>query len=389
MNENETGRPENESQKSGDAAFDPARRFVRQTTFAPLGAAGQQRLARGRALVVGMGALGSQAAEILARAGVGFLRIVDGDLLQPDNLHRQTLYVESDARDGLPKVQAAARHLKAINSSVVVDPLAVMADPRNVVQLMEGIDVVIDGTDRFATRFLLNAAAVRAGVPLVHGGCLGCDGQVMVVLPGETACLQCLMPDGVQEEAATCETAGVLMPVVTVVAGLQALEAMKILSGNRQAVSRDLTVFSLWDNRIRQVGLGALAGNPERGCSVCNTAGRQRIGREETEPFVTGPVVKSAGDELQATRLCGREAVQVVAGNWRGATLQEVAGGMAGDRQVGLSPFMLRVRESGLELSLFADGRAIVDGTGDEQVACGVYLRCFGRWLGSGSVAPL
>jgi molybdopterin/thiamine biosynthesis adenylyltransferase len=255
-------------------------RYVRQMRYPPLGEEGQRRLAAGRVLVCGCGALGSTLASMLVRAGVGTVRIVDRDVVEESNLHRVVLFDEDHVARRLPKAIAAAERLRQINSQVEIEPVVADVDFRNVERLCQGVDVIVDGTDNFETRFLVNDAAVKHRLPWVYGGCLGAEGQTMTILPGETACLRCLMqecpPPG---STPTCEEAGVLGPVVGVIASIEAVEAVKILSGNRQAVSRSLTVVELWDNRIRQVDVSALREQVD--CPACRRgefpwlAGRQ------------------------------------------------------------------------------------------------------------------
>src|SRR6185503_17007210 len=203
--------------------------------YAPLGEAGQRRLAASRALICGCGALGSVLANTLARAGVGHLRIVDRDFLELNNLQRQVLYDEEDVAAGLPKAIAARQRLAKINSEIEIDAVVADVDHTNIERLLDGVDCLIDGTDNFETRFLLNDAAVKLGIPWVYGGCLGAEGQSLTILPGQTPCLRCLMseppPAG---ESPTCDTAGILGPIINVIASMQACEAIKILSGHRE-----------------------------------------------------------------------------------------------------------------------------------------------------------
>lgn len=345
-----------------------ADRYIRQKTYRNWGPEGQARLRAGRALVIGMGALGSAVAEILVRAGVGSLRMVDRDLLQTDNLHRQTLYTEIDALQRLPKVEAAAARLNAINGEVDLQPLALEATAGNIDSLLDGVDVLVDGTDNFATRFVMNAAAVRHRVPFVHGGCVGCDGQVMVILPGETPCLQCLMPGDPPEDGATCDSVGVLMPIVGIIASLQAMEALKLLSGNRTAVNRQMIVVSLWENRIRQVGLGGFRDGKGERCPVCEAAGTGG----ETLPAAVA--IGEAG-RLRVEPLCGRNAVQVspqggIAGGFR---LEQVASRLPAGQEYRLSRFVLRFSWLGFEVAFFTDGRMVLEGSQDVALAGRVY----------------
>lgn len=352
-------------------------RYSRQIRFPQWGDASQQKLGASRALVVGMGALGSAVAEILVRAGVGGLRFVDRDVLHPDNLHRQTLYTEADAMRRLPKVEAAADHLRRINAAVELQPLAVEAGESNLAGLIAGCDLIVDGTDNFATRFLLNAFAVRNGIPFVHGGCTGCDGQVMTVLPGETPCLACLMPGGEPERVETCESVGVLMPIVSMVASYQAMQALKILSGNRRAVDRGLVVFSLWDNRIRQLDLGGLRGAAGVNCPVCGPAARAGAKQGETA-VPERPATVEAG-AMTVVALCGKNALQISSSDPAGVSLSQIAGELPAGTSFRLSRFVLSIDWQGLRVSVFADGRMVVDGSQDEAVARGLYERFLSR----------
>jgi molybdopterin-synthase adenylyltransferase len=336
-----------------------AGRYIRQLRYAAWGPASQKQLAAGSALIVGAGALGSCVAEILARAGVGRLRIVDRDLLQLDNLHRQTLYTEADAAARLPKVEAIARRLAEVNRGVAVEPLAVQASESNIDDLVAGVDLIVDGTDNFPSRFVLNDAALRHNLPLVHGGALGCDGQVMTVLPGETICLRCLLPEGVPDDLETCDTVGVLMPVVSVVGALQAMECLKLLSGNRKALSQKLSVISLWDNRLRQVELGR--GSDSRAGSCPHwTMLRQSPPRAVQPGSPSGQTVA-----FQVTPVCGREAVQIDCGCRAPLDLAGLGDRLEPHFVVRRSPFAIKLDVDGLEITVFGDGRGLVDGTED------------------------
>ncbi len=207
-------------------------RYDRQTRYPPIGTEGQERIAAGRVLICGCGALGSVIANTLARAGVGTLRIVDRDLVDLSNLQRQVLFDERDAREHVPKAIAAARRLGQINSSIKLDARVVDVNHRSIAELVEGIDLLLDGTDNFETRFLLNDAAHHFGIPWIYGGCIGAEGQCMTILPGVTPCFRCLVseppPPG---STPTCDTAGIISPIVNVVAAIQSAEALKLLSG--------------------------------------------------------------------------------------------------------------------------------------------------------------
>jgi len=337
-------------------------RYIRQIRYLHLGEEGQCRLMAGRALVVGCGALGSVAANVLVRAGVGRVRIVDRDFVETSNLQRQMLFDENDVAGQLPKSVAAAKKLRTINSNVEVEPIVADVDHANIESLCEGIDVLIDGTDNFETRFLVNDAAVKLGLPWVYGGCLGAEGQTMTILPGETPCLRCLMqecpPPG---STPTCDTAGILGPIVNVIASWEAVEALKILSGNRQAVSRALTVVELWDNTVRQIDL-----SPLRQQADCPTCGRGEFpwlwGRQGSHTIV----------------LCGRNAVQL-SHSGSGLSLEELSNRLKEVGDVRCNEFLLRLKVESYEITVFPDGRAIVSGTDDIATARTLYAKYIGN----------
>jgi len=339
-----------------------ASRYDRQARFAPLGAAGQRSISASRALVCGCGALGSVVAETLVRAGVGFVRIVDRDFVELSNLQRQVLYDENDAADGVPKAIAACNKLRRINSEIVIEPVVADVSYRNVGELAGDVDVIVDGTDNFAIRFLLNDFAVKHGTPWIYGGCIGAEGQTMTILPGETACLACLMSDAPPPGTTpTCDTAGIIAPIIGVVASMEAAEALKILSGNRAAINRKLTIVDLWDNQIRTVDLGKLQQSGD--CRAC--------GRKEFE-WLTG----RRGESTAA--LCGRNAVQISAPPGTTVSLDRLAERLDGVGRVQKNAFLLRLSVDEYVLTVFPDGRTIVGGTSDIAAARTVHARYIG-----------
>ena len=275
------------------------------------------------------------------RAGVGKLRLVDRDFVELTNLHRQTLFDEADVAAGLPKAVAAADKLRQINSAVEVEPVVAHVGPENVESLCKGVDVILDGADNFETRFLLNDAAVALNLPWVYGGCVGAEGQTMTILPGETGCLRCLLPECPSPGSVpTCDTVGVLAPIVGVIASIQAQEAIKILSGNRAAVSRKLTVVDLWQNRLRQIDARNLRDAP--------------IVRRASNGSLPGlPGGKAAGDG--ALRTQRRAVTQPGPG-----CLSMIGSAAGGRRPHNSNPFLLRLKVDDYELSIFPDGRTIV-----------------------------
>lgn len=337
-------------------------RYARQLRFAPLGEAGQEAICQGRALVVGCGALGSVIANTLARAGVGRLRIVDRDFLELNNLQRQVLYDEADVASGLPKAIAAANKLRAINSRIEVEPIVADISATNIIELIQGVDVIVDGTDNFETRYLVNDAALAHNIPWVYGGCLGAEGQSMTIVPGDTPCLRCLMPDPPPPGATpTCDSAGILGPIINVIASLEAMEALKILAGKREAISRALTVIDVWDNRLRQVNLDGLRAERSQ-CPACS-------GREY--PWLRG----ERGSHTAV--LCGRNAVQLSFAD-AALSLEELEAKLAGLGKVARNAFLLRFAIDDYQITVFPDGRAIISGTEDTAEAKTVYARYIG-----------
>ena len=337
-------------------------RYARQARFAAFGEQGQQRLSNSRALVVGCGALGSVIAESLTRAGVGHLRIVDRDFLEITNLHRQVLYDEQDVADELPKAIAAKRKLERINSQVEIEAHVSDVDFTNIEQLASDVDCICDGTDNFETRFLLNDTSHSLQIPWVYGGCIGAEGQQMTIVPGESACLRCLMNDVPPPGTTpTCDTAGVLGPIVNVIASTQAMEAIKILSGNVEAVSQTLNVFDLWDSRLRQVKLSGL--REKNDCLTC---------KQGKYPWLAGE--KGGSSAI----LCGRNAVQLNFPDQRSVDLESLAAKLEAFGTVRKNPFLIRAEIEPNTLTIFRDGRAIVAGTEDVAEAKTFYARYVG-----------
>ena len=341
-------------------------RYIRQVRYPPFGESGQRRLAGSRVLVCGCGALGSVLADTLVRAGVGRVRIVDRDFVETSNLQRQVLFDEDDVAAHLPKAEAAAEKLRRINSQIEVEPIVADINHTNIERFCEGVDAIVDGTDNFEIRFLINDYAVKHDLPWVYGGCIGAEGQSMTILPGETPCLRCLMqecpPPGTTP---TCDTAGVLAPIVGVIASIEAIEAIKILSGNRQAVSRYLSVVELWDNRIRQVDVSTLRDQVD--CPAC---------KRGEFPWLAG----KAGS--QSAVLCGRNSVQLTYPD-ADVSLDELArqfegAGFKDAGQVSRNQFLLRLKVDQYELTIFPDGRAIIGGTDDVAEARTVYAKYVG-----------
>lgn len=338
-------------------------RYSRQVLFPGLGEAGQTKLLASRVTLCGCGALGTVLASTLARAGVGFLRIIDRDYIETNNLQRQVLFDEQDIAEDLPKAEAAARKLRRVNSSIEIEPIVADINPTNILSLIEGADLVLDGMDNFETRYLINDAAVKTGTPWVYGGCIGSHGQSMTILPGETPCLRCVVestpPPGMTP---TCETAGILGSIVNVIASIEAAEALKILSGNRSQINRYLMVVDLWDNTVRQLKIQSLRDKVD--CPTC---------RRHEYDWLDGKLGS------QTTSLCGRNAVQIDQRSSEPLSFDDLAGKLDAVGTVQHNRFMLRFEVDGYLLTLFPDGRAIIKGTNDVKMARSLYAKYIGH----------
>jgi molybdopterin/thiamine biosynthesis adenylyltransferase len=332
-------------------------RFSRQIRFAELGEDGQSRLLRARVAVVGCGALGSFQAGALARAGVRRLRLIDRDYLEISNLQRQWLYEEADAAEGLPKAIAAARRLRAIDSAIEAEPFVADLTSANAEELLGGVDLILDGADNFETRYLVNDFAVRHSIPWVYGAAVGSYGLVMPVLPSQTACLRCVYPDPPSGAQPTCETAGVLNPITSAVASLQTAEALKILAGRADRVSRRITTIDVWSGVIRQVNQPS----PRPDCPCCGL--RQFVYLD--------------GARRAPISLCGRNAVQIHERS-RPVDLDDLRRRLEPLGEVRANEFALRFFLPPYEMTVFPDGRAIIKGTQDTALARGLYAKYVG-----------
>jgi adenylyltransferase/sulfurtransferase len=336
-----------------------AGRYSRQELFAGLGREGQARIRQGRVLVVGGGALGSTLAEMMVRAGVAELRLVDRDYVEPSNLQRQSLYDEHDAEQGLPKAVAAEAKLRRINSDVRVEGVVADLAADNAAELLRGAGLVLDGTDNFETRFLVNDLCVREGIPWVYGACVGAYGLALAVRPGATPCLRCVLQEmPAPGSGPTCDTAGVIAPIVHVVAGIQAGEALKLLAGKADALLPGLATVDLWSGLF---SLMELSGQ-KPSCPAC-VDGRF----DYATPSAGAPAV-----------LCGRDAVQVRPARPTELDLGLLASRLAPLGRVRCNDHLLRFDGDGAELAVFRDGRAIVKGVKDAAEARSVYARLVG-----------
>jgi molybdopterin-synthase adenylyltransferase len=340
-------------------------RYSRQILFREIGEAGQRRLLGSSAVMVGCGALGTALANLLVRAGVGKLRIVDRDFVEASNLQRQTLFEESDAREALPKAVAAERRLRAINSGVTVEGVVADLSPKNAEELLRGFPLILDGTDNFETRFLLNDAAIHLNVPWIYAAVVASYGVTLTVRPGGTACLACALESGGENGAGangaggedTCDTVGVLGAAAGVIASIEAAEAIKLLLGKTEGAGGRLVSFDVWSGKYQSVRVGR---NPE--CRACARRDFRYL-EGEVQPHLT---------------MCGRDSVQIHERRRRldlAALGKRIAPTVAEVRENG---FLLRFRIPPYEMTVFADGRAIIKGTRDASVARSLYARYIG-----------
>jgi molybdopterin/thiamine biosynthesis adenylyltransferase len=335
-------------------------RYSRQILFAGIGAEGQRRIGAARALVLGCGALGSAQVESLARAGIGRLRVVDRDFVEESNLQRQTLFSERDARERIPKSVAAARRVAEINSEIEVEPIVADARHDNIERFVEGCDVALDGTDNFATRYLLNDACVKSDVPWIYGAAVGSYGVTMTIRPRATPCLRCVFEDVPPAGSAeTCDTAGVIQPVIAIVAAVQVTEALKLLTGHTEELHGALMQFDVWRNEWRRIRLGAPA--PE--CPTC------ALGRYET--------LEAEAKDFAAV-LCGRNAVQISPARAGDLDLNALAERLRAVGETKANEYLVRLSANGYELTIFKDARAIIRGTDDAATARSLYARYVG-----------
>ena len=338
-------------------SLEPDERYSRQVLFQGIGQEGQRKLGSSHATFVGCGATGSALASLLARAGLGTLRIIDRDYVEPSNLQRQSLFDEADAAESLPKAIAAARKIRAFNSQIVVEPQVADLTPENVAVLLGGTELVLDGTDNFETRYLINDFAVKNSLPWIYTAAVGSYGITLNVLPGKTACLACIFPDAPKGTLETCETAGILNSAVNLAASLAATEALKLLIGAEDHLRHTLVSFDLWTNQRAEV-----AAKPRVGCRACGLR----------------DFVYLAGAGRPHITLCGRNSVQIHERH-RPVDLAEMSQRLQPHGAVRHTDFVLKFWREPYEMTLFPDGRAIIKGTSDTAIARSLYARYIGN----------
>ncbi len=332
-------------------------RYSRQVLFAGIGQTGQAKLLSSRVAIVGCGATGSALASLLARSGVGTIRIVDRDYVESSNLQRQVLFDESDATESLPKAIAAAQKISAFNSQIVVEPHVADLTPQNIESLLEGMHLILDGTDNFETRYLLNDYAVDKDLPWIYTAAVGSYGVTLNVLPGKTACLACVFSDPPSGFVETCETAGILGSAVNLAASIAATEALKLLTGAHEHVRRTLLSFDVWRNERSEIN----AAQPRPDCRAC--------GKRD--------FIHLAGEGRPHITLCGRNSVQIHERH-RPLDLAEISRQLQPHGTVRHNDFVLKFWRDPYEITLFPDGRAIIKGTSDTAVARSLYARYIG-----------
>lgn len=336
-------------------------RYSRQILFNEIGKAGQEKLLNSRVLLVGCGALGASHAEMLARAGIGRLRIVDRDFVEFTNLQRQTLFKEADAAERLPKAIAAKQRIAEINSEIEVEPIVADVNHSNIEPLIYECDLVMDGTDNFQVRYLLNDACVKRGKTWIYGAAVASYGTSMTIIPGETPCLRCIfeeMPDA--GSSPTCDTAGVIMPIISSISSIQVSEALKLLTGNRDDLHGSLVQIDIWANDWRKIKMNA----PNPDCIAC--------GKRQFE-FL------DADSQEFAAVLCGRDAVQIAPPRPASFDLHSLAKRLSAMGDVKVNEYLVRFTSGNNEVTVFADGRAIIKGIEDVAAARGIYAKFIGN----------
>jgi molybdopterin-synthase adenylyltransferase len=336
-------------------------RYSRQILFNGIGEAGQRKLLAARVLIVGCGALGSAHAEALCRAGVGHLRIVDRDFVEPSNLQRQTMFTESDAEKRLPKAVAAANHLREINSEIQVEPHVTDVNHSNIEQLIDDCDVVLDGTDNFSTRYLINDACVKHRTNWVYGAAVGSYGVTMTVRPHQTPCLRCVFEEAPPAASApTCDTSGVIMPIISIVSAVQVAETLKLITERFDELHGSLMQFDVWQNEWRKIKLS----EPHVDCPTCSLAQFETLSPSSVET---------------AAVLCGRDAIQISPSQPTFVNFSSLAERLRPAGDVKFNEYLLRFKTGPFELTVFQDARSIVRGTNEIATARSLYAKYIGN----------
>jgi len=337
-------------------------RYSRQILFSEIGEEGQEKLKKGRVVLVGCGALGTVIANNLVRAGIGELKIIDRDFVEMNNLQRQILFDEQDVKKNIPKAIAAAKKLEKINSEVDLEPVVVDVNFTNVEDLIEGAKLLLDGTDNFEVRFLLNDACIKKNIPWIYGSCVGSYGLTMNILPGKTPCFRCLLEKApLPGMAPTCDTAGVISPIVNVIAAIETTETLKYLTGKFEALNKYLVAVDIWEASFEKFEINP--GKDRFDCPCC---------KQRKFEFLEGKRGSTT------TSLCGRDAVQITQKSPGRMDFEEIAARLKKSGDVSFNKYLLRFSINQQEINLFPDGRAIIKGTSDFSIARGLYAKYIG-----------
>ena len=342
-------------------------RYSRQMRVPGIGKAGQERIMNSRVTLCGVGALGTVLANNLVRAGVGHIRVIDRDFVEPSNLQRQVLFDEADVTNNMPKAEAAVIKMRQINSGVKLEAIVADINRTNIEEFCKDSDLILDGTDNFEVRYTINDVAVKLGKPWVYGGAVGTEGMTMTIIPGDTPCLRCVFEASPGPgEVGTCETAGVLGPAVGVIANMQSAEALKILAGKKETINRELVMLNLWENTYKRVKIAPLMGRKGK-CPCCAL---------KQFDWLDG------GQGTQTTSLCGRNAVQVTQRAGTKIDFTQLTSQLKSSGTVTSNKFLLKfqVADGGddYEFTVFPDGRAIIKGTDSGERARTLYAKYIG-----------
>lgn len=342
-------------------------RYSRQMRVPGIGKAGQERIMNSRVTLCGVGALGTVLANNLVRAGVGHIRVIDRDFVEPSNLQRQVLFDEADVTNNMPKAEAAVIKMRQINSGVKLEAIVADINRTNIEEFCKDSDLILDGTDNFEVRYTINDVAVKLGKPWVYGGAVGTEGMTMTIIPGDTPCLRCVFEASPGPgEVGTCETAGVLGPAVGVIANMQSAEALKILAGKKETINRELVMLNLWENTYKRVKIAPLMGRKGK-CPCCAL---------KQFDWLDG------GQGTQTTSLCGRNAVQVTQRAGTKIDFTQLSSQLKSSGTVTSNKFLLKfqVADGGddYEFTVFPDGRAIIKGTDSGERARTLYAKYIG-----------
>lgn len=335
-------------------------RYSRQVLFSPIGSEGQERLRKARVAIVGMGALGTAMATQIVRAGIGYVRIIDRDIIEASNLQRQTLYDEQDAINGMPKAIAAREKLFQANSDVEIEAVVIDVTAKNAEELLTDVDVILDGTDNFQVRYLINDVSVKHGIPWAYGGAVSAHGTTAFFRPHETPCLVCLFGTVSNPGHDTCDTVGVIAPIVSIIASFQVVETIKYLTGNIDDLRQGVLYFDLWRNEIKQV----VFGESQKECSCC-VKGDYRSLNDKRDTLTVS--------------MCGRRTIQIKPPLPVLTPIEKIANRLKMKYPIRYNEYLLRLElEDDIHITLFADGRALIHGTDDIAIARSLYARYIG-----------